>query len=100
VSEFQGVAHYDVLSYDLEGVVEVNIMIEVKSTINSPLRFFLSRNEWNTAEKIGAAYHFHVWDMSADPPILYERSVDDIRPHIPSDNDKGKWSNVAIPVGT
>jgi len=93
-------AGYDVLSFDIEGTSEVNIMIEVKSTINSPLRFYLSRNEWNTAEKIGNAYKFHVWDMSAKPPILYERSVEEVRPHIPSDNEKGKWSNVAIPVGT
>lgn len=93
-------AGYDVLSYDIEGTSEINIMIEVKSTINSPLRFYLSRNEWDTAEKIGKAYKFHVWDMSAKPPILYERSVEEVRPHIPSDNSKGKWSNVAIPVGT
>ncbi|MFT6658541.1 DUF3883 domain-containing protein [Maritalea sp.] len=92
-------AGYDVLSYDLDGENEINRMIEVKSTTNSPLRFFLSRNEWNTADKIGSAYHFHIWNMSADPPVLYERSVEEIRPHIPSDNEKGKWSNVAVPVG-
>jgi len=93
-------AGYDVLSHDLVNGSEVNRMIEVKSTTNSPLRFYLSRNEWNTADKIGDAYVFHVWNMAVDPPILFERSVGDIRPHIPSDNDKGKWSNAAIPVGS
>lgn len=92
-------AGYDVLSHDLVAGAEVNRMIEVKSTINSPLRFYLSRNEWNTADKIGDAYVFHVWNMALEPPALFERTVEDIRPHIPSDNEKGKWSNAAIPVG-
>lgn len=92
-------AGYDVLSHDLVDGAEVNRMIEVKSTTNSPLRFFLSRNEWNTADKIGDAYVFHVWNMAIEPPVLYVRSVDEIRPHIPSDNEKGKWSNAAIPAG-
>jgi len=93
-------AGYDVLSYDLENGSEVNRMIEVKSTINSPLRFFVSRNEWNTADSIGDAYSFHVWNMASNPPQLHIRSVEDIRPHIPSDNAKGSWSNAAIPIGT
>ncbi|AXX97815.1 DUF3883 domain-containing protein [Profundibacter amoris] len=92
-------AGYDVLSYDLENGSEVNRMIEVKSTINSPLRFFVSRNEWKTADTIGDAYSFHVWNMAIDPPQLHIRSVEDIRPHIPSDNAKGAWSNAAIPIG-
>lgn len=92
-------AGYDVLSHDLVAGAEVNRMIEVKSTVNSPLRFYLSRNEWNTADKIGNAYIFHVWNMALEPPALFERTVEDIRPHIPSDNEKGKWSNAAIPVG-
>jgi len=93
-------AGYDVLSHDLVDGAEVNRMIEVKSTINSPLRFYLSRNEWNTADKIGPAYVFHVWNMALEPPALFERTVEDVRPHIPSDNEKGKWSNAAIPVGS
>lgn len=91
-------AGYDVLSYDLDGEYEVNKMIEVKSTVASPLRFYLSRNEWNTAEKIGSAYWFHVWNLAVDPPVLYERTAEDIRPHIPTDNEKGKWSNAEIPI--
>lgn len=93
-------AGYDVLSHDLIAGAEVNRMIEVKSTTNSPLRFYLSRNEWNTADKIGEAYVFHVWNMALEPPALFERTVEDIRPHIPSDNEKGKWYNAAIPVGS
>ncbi len=74
-------------------------MIEVKSTTVSPLRFILTRNEWNKAAQAGEAYIFHVWDMSKEPPILHVRTVADVAPHIPSDNGRGKWSNVAVPVG-
>jgi hypothetical protein len=92
-------AGYDVLSYDAGQLGPVNRLIEVKSTVASPLRFFVSRNEWETALKLGSAYHFHVWDMAATPPRLYERTATQIAPHVPTDNEKGKWSNAAIPVG-
>ena len=91
-------AGYDVLSFDLIDGAVVNRMIEVKSTRNYPLRFHLTRNEWQTADKIGRAYFFHIWDMFSDPPVLFERTVSDIRPHIPSDNEAGKWSNAVIPL--
>ena len=92
-------AGYDVLSYDLKGNTEVNKMIEVKSTVASPLRFYLSRNEWKKADEIGDAYVFHVWNMAVEPPQLHVRTVEEVRPHIPSDNEKGKWSNAEIPLG-
>jgi len=92
-------AGYDILSYDHGGYGLLNIMIEVKSTTASPLRFFISRNEWNQAIKAGPSYIFHVWDMAKEKPILYIRTVQQIEPHIPSDNEKGKWSNAAIPLG-
>jgi len=91
-------AGYDVLSFDIKDGIEVNKMIEVKSTIASPLRFFLSRNEWKKADEIGEAYTFHVWNMAVDPPKLYVRTVEEVRPHIPSDNEKGKWSNADLPL--
>ena len=93
-------AGYDVLSYDPGPFGPVNRMIEVKSTINSPLRFMLTRNEWDKAVELAAAYLFHIWDMAKVPPILYERRVAEVAPHIPSDNAKGKWRNAEIPLGT
>ena len=93
-------AGYDVLSFDLRGNTLRNIMIEVKSTVASPLRFHLSRNEWNTAAKIGDAYRFYIWDMAVIPPRLFVRTVEELLPHIPSDNRKGRWSNTVIPLGS
>lgn len=92
-------AGYDVLSYDLGEFGPIARMIEVKSTIASPLRFILTRNEWDQALKVGAAYVFHVWDMAKVPPVLYERDATHVAPHIPQDNEKGKWKTVEIPLG-
>lgn len=93
-------AGYDVLSYDNGPHGIRNKLIEVKSTTASPLRFIVTRNEWDRAEKAGNAYHFHVWDMSQTPPILVERTVADVAPHIPADSGKGRWINAQVPVLT
>ena len=90
---------YDVLSYRLTAEGIQNLLIEVKSTVASPLRFIVTRNEWNNADKVGEAYLFHVWDMDREPPELFVRTVEQVRPHIPVDNDKGKWKTAEIPVG-
>jgi hypothetical protein len=89
-------AGYDIQSFDSGVEGPVARLIEVKSTIASPLRFFLSRNEWETAKKFGSSYFFHVWDLQG--PQLHERTVAEILPHIPTDNEKGRWSNTMIPI--
>ena len=91
-------AGYDVLSYT-HGVSGItNILIEVKSTTVSPVRFIVSRNEWNKAEQAHNAYIFHVWDMNQSPPQLHVRSVADVAPHIPTDSGKGMWKHAEIPL--
>lgn len=90
---------YDVLSFDKGQLTPIGRMIEVKSTTVKPLCFFVTRNEWDQALKLGASYHIHVWDMAAVPPRLYELTAEQVRPHIPSDQASGKWANAVIPVG-
>lgn len=92
-------AGYDVLSYDFLGNEIVNKMIEVKSTTASPLRFIVTRHEWNQALKIGSAYIFHVWDMTKTPPVLYVRTAEQVAAHIPVDQQDGKWGAAEIPIG-
>jgi len=75
----------------------LNRLIEVKSTIASPLRF-LTRNEWDQADQFGDAFVFHIWNLQAEPPVLFERTVEQVRPHVPVDNEKGKWKTAMIPV--
>lgn len=89
-------AGYDIQSFDMGTEGPIARLIEVKSTIASPLRFFLSRNEWETAKKYGPAYHFHIWDLQG--PRMHERTVADIAPHIPTDNEQGAWTNAFIPI--
>jgi hypothetical protein len=90
-------AGYDILSYDVGAREPITRLVEVKSTIASPLRFVLTRNEWETALKFGSRYFFHVWDMQTG--LLYERTAAEITPHIPTDNANGRWSNAIVPVG-
>ena len=91
-------AGYDVLTYELGDAGLTNRMIEVKSTIASPPRFVVSREEWRTAERAGEAYSFHVWDMQKKPPQLYVKSVAEVGPHIPKDKGNGQWRNVEVRV--
>jgi hypothetical protein len=91
---------YDVLSYEKKGETLVNKLIEVKSTIASPMRFMVTRNEWEQANRSGIAYVFHIWDMTKQPPVLHVRSVEQVRLHVPTDNEKGKWKDAEIPIGS
>jgi hypothetical protein len=92
-------AGYDSLSYDPGVPAPINKLIEVKSTIASPLRFILTRGEWEKAKSIGDAYGFYIWNLGLNPPVLYVKTVTDVAPHIPADSEKGKWRTVEIPVG-
>jgi hypothetical protein len=92
-------AGYDILSYEPGNPENTNKLIEVKSTVSSPLRFYVTRNEWERSLKSKDTYFFHVWDMQKNPPICYVRTVAQVEPHIPTDNDRGKWSNAEIPIG-
>jgi hypothetical protein len=91
-------AGYDVLSYRPGEKGPINYLIEVKSTIASPLRFFVTSNEWKKAVQFGASYVFYVWDMSVSPQRLYVRTVAQIEPHMPINQGKGKWASAEIPL--
>ena len=91
-------AGYDVLTYEVGGTGLVNRLIEVKSTIASPPRFVVSREEWRTAERAGEAYSFNIWDMQKNPPQLYVKSVEEVAPHIPQDKGNGQWRNAEVRV--
>lgn len=90
-------AGYDILSYDAGASGPVSRVLEVKSTTASPLRFFVTRNEWQKCQQMGTAYHFHIWDMKTCN--LFEKTGADVKPHIPADSGSGRWTNVEIPVG-
>jgi len=91
-------AGYDIHSFDRGTSEPVARLIEVKSTIANPPRFFLTKNEWGHAEQFDSVYHFHVWDMRTEIPELHQFTVSQIRPHIPSNNADGRWTDVEIPL--
>ena len=91
-------AGYDVLSYERSNGGITNRLIEVKSTTISPMRFFVTSNEWRKALQAADAYIFHIWDMKAAKPVLHIRTVAEVAPHIPSNNGKGIWMNAQVPV--
>jgi hypothetical protein len=43
--------------------------------------------------------HVDMCDMSPEEPRLYERTTAQIAPHIPKDQEEGKWANAEIPLG-
>ena len=91
-------AGYDILSYDAGTHGPLNRLVEVKSTIASPLRFYVTRNEWNHAVDAQSQYYFHVWDLSRTPPFLYEFTQSHVAPHIPVDSGAGAWDVAVVPV--
>jgi hypothetical protein len=91
-------AGYDILSYEREGDGVCNKLIEVKSTIASPPRFIVTRNEWEKA-MTSERYIFHIWDMTKSPAVLYIKTTEEVKPHIPNDNEKGEWKTAQIPLG-
>ncbi len=84
---------YDILSYDPGLVEPVTRLIEVKS-FKGRGRFFLTRNEWETAKKYGGAYSFHVWDITNKR--LSQKSVAEVNGSVPTDNPGGRWDVAVI----
>jgi len=85
---------------------ETLMMIEVKSTTSSSdknFRFFLTRNEWETAEKNIQNYYFYFWrhikitggNIHANGPIILPAYM--VKHYVPVDNKKnGKWTECRI----
>jgi hypothetical protein len=87
---------YDILSFKSGGEFPTNLLIEVKSSSRNPPSIIISRNEWMKAKQAGENYLFHICDVRADR--LYECGVDLIDPHIPTDQGKGEWKDVTVPL--
>lgn len=90
-------AGYDILSFEHSATGITSRMIEVKSTMVSPLRFFLTRNEWKKCLEVGSAYLIHAWDMRSEQ--LFVRTAEQIAEHVPEDRGKGRWASVEIRLG-
>jgi hypothetical protein len=65
----------DSLGYDIEDRSRDELRcIEVKGRRDGEIIFFLSENEWNTAQRLGLSYEIHFWgeiNLSTEPAIEY-----------------------------
>lgn len=86
---------YDVRSFTIAGAEVRPKYIEVKSTENLPLRFYLSRGEWRAAERYGDDYFVHLWHLPSE--TLTEISFAQLSAHVPLDRGSGAWETTIIP---
>jgi hypothetical protein len=71
-----------------------DLHIEVKAYRGSRMRFFLTRNEWDTALRFAACFEFHVWSLDSEELTII--SVNRVRKHVPADRGLGQWRLVEI----
>ena len=88
--------------YDILSVISLNdttpLQIEVKtSTLRlRDAKLHLSFNEWENAQ-IARAYKFHLWIINNVIQMAII-GIEDILLHIPTNNGKGSWESVEIPM--
>lgn len=86
---------YDILSFNIESGMS-DCYIEVKSS-QSPYRPFfvyLSEGEAKFAEENAENWMLHYWNPETDEPVVF--TWDQIRRHLPKNQNSGKWTNVRI----
>lgn len=89
------VSGFDVLSLVDRESADV-LQIEVKGSLMrlKEAIFFVSRNEWQTAEN-SAAYEFHLW-LIHEQPQLFVVPASKLSPHLPQNCGGGQWENASI----
>lgn len=87
-------AGYDILSYELEDSDWVSKAIEVKSSLSSSVRFYLSRNEYETAMRMSSRYELHFWGEGYTAPVCIPGAT--VVSHCPADQGDGVWQEVFI----
>lgn len=89
---------YDVLSIAERGET-AELCIEVKGSERSSkdADFVLTVHEWRTASRKNN-YNFHLWSLNPYPR-LFVVTIDDVRPHVPTNCGRGRWEAVRIPFG-
>jgi hypothetical protein len=87
-------AGYDIRSRDRVANELVPKLIEVKACAGPKLEFYLTRNEWLTAQRSPDVYMLHLWDLRTG--ALTEVRWIDVLPHIPVDFGAGMWTQARI----
>ena len=71
------------------------LRIEAKAFSSLEARFYLSRNEWETARVFSARYTVYVWNLDTRG-LSRIMGVQELEGHIPIDRGSGKWDTVRI----
>lgn len=92
--------HDDTLGYDILSIKDKNdksnIMIEVKNSSTSSLRFFISANEYDKCFNFKDSYFIYLIDSSQSEEILYIFNWNILKNHIPKNVGLGNWQSVEI----
>jgi len=95
ISVEDNTAGYDIMSYRRTETGELTkLFIEVKSTTTADCVFILTRHEWDVAAQAGSSFQFHFWYLPT--PAIWIATLEELAPHIPSDNGLGCWDKVRL----
>ena len=105
ISTKNSMAGYDIESWEkIDEEEPKKIFIEVKFTERNYVRFFLSRNEFDTAEKFKNDYLIHFWQDdqvdTEEPTPTREFSFEWLKNNVPEDHGcHSYWNKVLIDEG-
>jgi hypothetical protein len=71
-----------------------NIYIEAKFSNNN--QFFLTKNEWNTANKYMEKYFIYFWDGESDAPKII--NFEELKEYILDDKENSTWDKLVINI--
>jgi hypothetical protein len=92
-SNFSG---YDILSrFSRNNSKPVKIEVKGSAQHKSEAFFYVTRNEWRTAE-LSPDYRFHLWLLRGEPRLA-EVPAKVIADHLPDDCGRGAWETVRLP---
>lgn len=70
------------------------LAVEVKSSVSSHLKFYISKNEVNLAIRMGRNYSLHYWSSEALLPRILNSNQ--IQENLPIEQGNGKWESILI----
>jgi hypothetical protein len=85
---------YDILSFRMSSDTTYNIYIEAKFSNNN--QFFLTKNEWNTANKYMEKYFIYFWDGESDAPKII--NFEELKEYILDDKENSTWDKLVINI--
>lgn len=91
-------AGFDILSYVNRESQWLSRAIEVKSSTSDAIRFFLTRNEFDTAARMADRYELHFWGGSSSNATVLDLST--VLSNSPTDQGNGRWQEVLINLGS